>query len=268
MGKLHEILAVDKELEDTAKKVVAEATVTFDKKKDLFSGHIKRLKMFADERQMEEEAASEDKAMVTTVGDKLAYVAQHLIRHLNVIAQKERTNQSARADVILKDGSTIMSNVPATLLLTLENKLAWLRKMYETIPTLQPGVKWEEAPDMGEGAFIACPADIRTKTEKTIQFKVLVSPTDKHPAQVEKWFEDKQIGQFTTTRYSGMVSPAEKSAYLDRIDTLIRAAKQARMRANMAEVEKYEVGDILMGFINGAKHPAAPETSPFYRERG
>lgn len=252
MGKLHEILAVDKDLEDTAKKVVGEAGITFTKRVDHFQGAVKRLKMFDEGRQAEEDAASEDKEVVTTVGEKLNYVADHLIKHFNVVAQKERTNQIAKADVVVK-GRTIMTNVPATLLLTLENKLVWLRKMYEVMPTLQPGVRWEPAPEVREGVFVAVPDDIRAKTEKTVQHKVLVQPTDKHPAQVEKWTEDRQIGKFISTRYSGMVSPADKSKYLERIDELTQAVKQARMRANMAEVEAYEVGDILMDYINGTE---------------
>jgi len=251
MGKLHEILAVDKELEDAAKKIVAEAMVTFSKKADLFLGHVKRLEMFSEDRKTEEAAAAEHKSLTTTVDEKLDYVAESLIRHLDVVVQKEQTNQEARADVVLRDGRTILLNLPATFLLSLENKLAWLRKMYETIPTLQPGITWDRDPQERSGVFKARVDDVRLKGEKTVQSKILVPHTDRHPAQIEKWFEDTPIGQFVTTRWSGMVSPAKKSEYLDRIDELIQAVKKARMRANAQEVEKREVGGTIMTYING-----------------
>ena len=251
MGKLHEILAVDKELEDTARKIVSEAMVTFSKKSDLFLGHLKRLEMFSEDRKSEESAAAEQKTLTTTVGEKLDYVAESLIRHLDVVVQKEQTNQEASDDVVLRDGRVILRNLPATFLLSLENKLAWLRKMYETIPTLQPGIAWEQDPQERSGVFKARTEDVRIKGEKTVQSKILVPSTDRHPAQIEKWFEDKPIGQFVTTRWSGMVSPASKSAYLDRIDELIQAVKKARMRANAQEVEKREVGGVIMTYING-----------------
>jgi len=251
MGKLHEILAVDKELEDTARKIVTEAMVTFSKKSDLFLGHLKRLEMFSEDRKSEESAAAEQKTLTTTVGEKLDYVAESLIRHLDVVVQKEQTNQEASDDVVLRDGRVILRNLPATFLLSLENKLAWLRKMYETIPTLQPGIAWEQDPQERSGVFKARTEDVRIKGEKTVQSKILVPSTDRHPAQIEKWFEDKPIGQFVTTRWSGMVSPASKSAYLDRIDELIQAVKKARMRANAQEVEKREVGGVIMTYING-----------------
>jgi len=251
MGKLHEILAVDKELEDTARKIVTEAMVTFSKKSDLFLGHLKRLEMFSEDRKSEESAAAEQKTLTTTVDEKLDYVAESLIRHLDVVVQKEQTNQEASDDVVLRDGRVILRNLPATFLLSLENKLAWLRKMYETIPTLQPGIAWEQDPQERSGVFKARTEDVRIKGEKTVQSKILVPSTDRHPAQIEKWFEDKPIGQFVTTRWSGMVSPASKSAYLDRIDELIQAVKKARMRANAQEVEKREVGGVIMTYING-----------------
>ena len=251
MGKLHEILAVDKELEDAAKKIVAEAIVTFSKKSDLFLGHLKRLEMFSEDRKNEESAAAEQKALTTTVDEKLDYVAESLIRHIDVVAQKESTNQKATADVVLRNGRTILIGLPATFLLSLENKLAWLRKMYETIPTLQPGIKWDQDPQERTGVFKAQADDVRIKGEKTVQSKILVPSTDRHPAQLEKWFEDKPIGQFVTTRWSGMVSPATKSAYLDRIDDLIQAVKKSRMRANAQEVEMREAGATIMNYING-----------------
>ena len=53
MAKLHEILAVEGDLEATAKKIINEAINTFSKKADHFIEAHRSLKMFDEERQHE-----------------------------------------------------------------------------------------------------------------------------------------------------------------------------------------------------------------------
>lgn len=250
MPKLHEVLAVDSDLAETAKKIAAEALGTFMKKADHFFGATKRLEMFDESRKQEEEGASESKELVTTVQEKLDYVAEHIVRHLDCLAQKESTNQVAIADVEMEDGTKLLDTVPATLLLSLENKLALFRKMYEGIPTLAPGIDWAEDPTQKEGVYKAQNDIIRHKTEQTFKSKILVEPTTEHPAQIEKWTEQVPIGNFITTQWSGMVSPARKSELLGRIDALLRAIKKGRMRANSTEVIKKSIGKVFFDYIH------------------
>lgn len=250
MPKLHEVLAVDSDLAETAKKIAAEALVTFQKKADHFFGMIKRLEMFDESRKQEEQGAQESKELVTTVQEKVDYVAEHIIRHLDCLAQKESTNQVAQADVELEDGSKLLDTVPATLLLSLENKLALFRKVYEGIPTLAPGLEWAEDPSQREGVYKSTHDITRHKTEQTFKSKILVQPTKEHPAQIEKWTEQVPIGNFITTQWSGMVSPARKSELLGRIDSLLRAIKKARMRANSTEVVKKSIGKVIFDYIH------------------
>ena len=250
MGKLHEVLAVDKELEVAQTKIIEEAITTFTKKADHFLGNHKILKMYDDARKDEENGFAEDKEVTTTVQDKLDYVAPYIVRHFDAIAQKDATNQIAKADITLPDGTILISGVPATLLLTLENKLIAVRKMYEVIPTLTPGIKWVEDTEKGEKIFRAEPDEIRHKTEKALTTKVVFQPTDKQAGQYEKWTEDKPVGDYINTRWSSMISPARKSQLLGKIEILIRAVKQARQRANEAEVVKLDIGQKLIDFIN------------------
>ena len=74
--------------------------------------------------------------------------------------------------------------------------------------------------------------------------------TKEHPAQVESITTDVAIGKITVNNWSGMLSPAQKSILLGKIDTLIRAVKKARQRANTTEVVKVNIGDKLFDFIN------------------
>jgi hypothetical protein len=250
MGQLHELLAVDRDLASAAKMVVDEATNTFTKKTDHFLGNVKRLELFDESRKQEESGFAEEKTLTTTVGKKLEYVAESLVRYIDVLAQKERTNQEAKANIELEDGTVFLTDVPATMLLSLENHLERWRLMYHSIPTLQPGIEWIPDPDQGEGVYKSVAPEIRNKTEKVIRHKVLYDATDKHPAQIEKWTEDAPIGRFINVRWSGMISPAEKSKLLGRIDSLIAAVKKARMRANTQEVVKVSIGKKIFDFVN------------------
>lgn len=246
MSKLHELLAVENDVESTYKKVVEEAKVTFTKKVDHFSGSHRALKMFDESKQNEN--IDENKEMVTTVGKKLAYVKDYAVKYFDVVLQKEKTNQMAKADLVV-DGITITADLPATFLLGMETKLKAIRDLYESTPTLTPGYKWELDTNAGEGVFVTSLND-KLKTAKTFQHKILVQPTDKHPAQVEKWEEQIPVGKFSETIQSGMLTPAQKSKYIGKIDKLIQACKQARQRANNVEVINEQIGEKLMDYIN------------------
>ncbi len=145
MPKLHELLAVEPDLEGTSKKVVAEARKTFDKP-PIFFGFTRKWVMFAADEQ-DQAPPDEHQHMTTTVADKLGYVSDHLARYYDAVLSKETANQHATADLVV-DGVTLLQGAPATFLLGLENKLKSLRGMYEAIPTLPVGVEWEPAPDL------------------------------------------------------------------------------------------------------------------------
>lgn len=248
MAKLHEVLAVEGDLEGQYKRIVDETMRTFNKA-ELFTGKHKTLQMFDDSRQKEAEAAEEDQQLTTTVRRKLEYTWDAITRYLDCVLQKEETNQQARASVVM-EGKTYLSDVPATFLLGLENKLKYIRAMYDQIPTLPPGTKWEKDVSEGDDVYVMAEPEKTNKTEKQILHKILVAATDKHPAQVEKWTQDIPVGIFSTKKWSGMITPREKHIYLQRIDALIKAVKEARQRANTAEVIQTQSMKVLMDFIN------------------
>ena len=248
--KLHELLAVESDLKNEFDKITEEAKTTFSKKNDHFQGHIKTLKMFDESRTKEEVGAEQHKEIVTTVADKLDYAAKTVIRYFDALLQKETTNQTACSDLIL-DGVTIAEKVPATFLLGMEDRLKKLRAVYEEIPTLPPGIAWDVDPAQRPGVFRTVHAETAMKTEQTIQHKVLYPHTENHPAQIEKWTEHIPVGMFSLQRWCSMISPARKSELLGRIDSLIKAVKQARQRANSAEVVSAHIAKKFFDYING-----------------
>ena len=250
MAKMHELLAVESDLAGNYKRVRDEGINTLSKKPDHFFGHHKSLLMFDESRKNEEASAAQHKEMTTTVSEKIEWVNDSAINYFDALLQKESTNQTAKADLVI-DGRTMAKDVPATFLLGMETKLREVRQLYEAAPTLPPGVKWEHAEQDGRGVWRTANPEVTEKTEKTVEHKIIVPATDKHPAQVEKWTANKVIGQFTTTKVSGAWTVAQKADCLGRIDKLLRAVKKARQRANTVEVVERKIAKELFDYISG-----------------
>lgn len=247
MGKLHELLAVEKGLESAAGDAVRGARDAFTRKQNHFLGAIKRYEPF-DEAKRHEEATEEHHEMVATVPGTLADVMAHVTRWFDAVLQKEATNQTARADIVL-GGKTLARDLPATFLLGLESKLRQLRQMVAEVPVLSAGVKWEPDQTRGQGVYVAAHPEEKFRTKKVVEHKIIVPATKEHPAQVEKWNADQNIGRYITEKWSGMASPADKATLLRRLGDLERAVKQARQRANGVEVLEREVGEAIGNYL-------------------
>jgi len=248
MSKLHELLAVEGDLEGIATRVSEEAMVTFTKRVDHFT---KSQRDYKPTVEGEPEQPSEYHELTTTVLEKVDYVVDALVKQWDANIQKETTNQLAKADIII-DGKVIASNVPATALLGLETKIKKLRVLFESIPTLSPGVEWKIDENLSSGRRIvyrAVHAEEKNRTVKTIEHKVLVNATDKHPAQIEKWEELRVVGRYIKQNWSGLITVADKSNYLNKIDTLLRAVKQARQRANEQETVVVNIARNIFDYI-------------------
>ena len=244
---LHELLAVEGDLDGAHKKILDETKITFTKKSDHFQGRHRKLEMFVEDGI---DYPEEHKAIDTTVQKKLDHMQKTEVRYFNAILQKEATNQNAVADLIV-DGIIIETNLPATFLLGMETRLKHLKTVYESIPTLQPGIEWELDETQGENIYKTKNPVEKLKTETIIEPVVLYEATEHHPAQVKESSKVNTVGKYTLTAWSGMISPAEKSVLLDRIDKLTRAFKKARQRANTTEVVKRSIGTDLFKYING-----------------
>lgn len=250
MGKLHELLAVEKDARALTDKILKEAQATFGSKADHFTSSTKRYIPVNDSDSMEAEALSEHREMVTTVDKKLEYVFDKIINSLDIAIQKDMTNQSACADIIV-DGNVIANNVPATTLLNLEDRVREIRDMCNMIPTLTPGLKWISDESQGSGIYRTEYPDVKIRTKKMIVYKTVAEATDRHPAQIKEESQDIIVGKYEETRYSSMLSPAEKSKLMGRIDKLLASIKKARTRANEQEIIDASIGKKLIDFIRG-----------------
>lgn len=247
MAKLHEVLAVEADLEGKYKKVCEETTKTFKDRPTHFLGSVRTQEMFKDDGIS---YPPEYLDMGTTVNKKLLYTWKSISPYFKALLQKEKTNQEAKADLVV-NGVVLMENLPATFLLGMETRLKHVRNVYDHIPTLPIGIEWKHDPTRGKDVYITANPDEKLKTERQFKSQILVQPTDHHPAQIEKWEEQVAIGRFVKHTWSGMLSSADKSRNLENIDILIRAFKQARQRANAQEIVKADkdIGEILFNFI-------------------
>ena len=244
MGKLHELLAVEPDLKGAAEKILAETANTFSKKSGHFHAQLRRYQPF-DEGG--ESLPDENQEMVTTVQKKLEWTQKVVSKYLDAVAAKEISNTTASAVIEIGGKPLIDAPLPATLLLALEGRLKQVREAYNTIPTLDPGKQWNWD-DKTRTYEAATEKSFRTK--KVMKNHVKAEATDKHPAQVEVYTEDVQVGSWTTRQWSGALTPSEKSDLLERVDDLIQAVKRARQRANDCEAAKVGIADTLFKYIN------------------
>lgn len=247
MAVLHELLAVEADLQNTVTALINDGITTLSKKPDHFLGHNKSTHFLEASRSGED--TSEDKLVVTTVDEKLDYVFEHVVKYYDALIQKEATNGLAKADLIV-NGKVLAKDVPATMLLGLETRLKQIRALCAAAPTLPPAVRWELDPNTGKGIFRSPPATT-FKTEKTVKHKVLVEATKEHKAEIEKWNEDVPVARVDTIQFSGMWTVHYKAEVLDRIEQLMVGVKQSRQRANIVEVDKRTIGKELIEFILG-----------------
>lgn len=258
MAKLHEGLAIHKDRAAVVKKVMDEARGVF-KAANHFQGFNKIVQHYAEEDTKFDQV--EEKKVDETVPSKLDYVNDHIRALLDLDFQIERANGSAVGDLII-DGEAVAIGVPVGFLLTIENKFKEYRAMVEMVPTQAPGIVWE--PDTAQSSkgdiFKARLAQTSYLTKKKPVYTVVAPATEQHPAQVKESHDDVRVAKVTTTHYTAAISPAQKSDMLGRIDTVIRAAKRARQRANDVEISEQRIAEPLLNYIVHGTTPWAPRS--------
>lgn len=238
MSKLHQLIAVEPQVEDKYQVLLKETIKAFSRP-ELFTGYHKRYEPFDEDPDKEKGLPDERQQLTTTVDDKLNYFFQHAEEYFDLLYQKEVGNQTATADLVF-EGSVIAEKVPATFLLGMEKRLTKLRSVLLQIPTLETHVEWKKREDIGPNIWSRKHPEEKNRTRKVPRSKVLYEATKEHPAQIEKWDENETIGRYITDFYSGNIPASEKSRMLDRLDKLIIATKKARQLANEAKVNQKE----------------------------
>lgn len=250
VARLHELLAAEKTRVSGTALLLDETRTKFGKVDNYFKGHVKVLKMLEETpaNKTAEAAAREDKPLPTTVADTLAYALAHWAQTEDLLFQKNKSNQNAKADIEL-GGNVLVKDVPVDELMGLENRLVELRKLLQIAPTLDASMKWVRDTNSGEHAWVTVNDEESVKTEK-IMYPVVLSPaTEKHPAQVKEASKDVVVGKFSTKRFSGAMTTIQKADAITLIDELVAEVKKSRIRANQVEASTDKIGEVLTKLI-------------------
>jgi hypothetical protein len=247
MPKLHELLAVEKNLKSQADKTRLELAGTFGKKTHHFT---QKVVTFRPIQENVPPVTEEQLDLQTTVPREIKWVSSFIVKSLDASYQVDEGNTQARADVVLEDGTVLLEAVPTTGLLRLEHRLKELHDFVVAIPTLDPAKGFRPDESVGTDVFKARD-DVRPRTKKTLKYVQLAAATDKFPAQVKDFMEDEVIGHAVVQEWSGLITVAQKGKLLERVEDVSRAVKRARSRANEAEVDVLtkKVGSKLLKHI-------------------
>jgi hypothetical protein len=241
MPKLNQIIAVEKGVKSKSYAELTEAHHAVQKAA-LLSG-IARTYQPKDEEG--EQLPPESTRVQVRTEQVLRDIATTLTKLFDVTATKDATNCVAKANVVIDD-QTLLTDVPVSYLLFLEKQLTDLQTFIRKLPVLDAAESWT----FNESADCWSTEPVRTiRTKKVPRNHVKAEATEKHPAQVEVYYEDITVGYWTTVKFSGALAAKRVSELLERVEKLQQAVKFAREEANNTEVVDRKVGEKIFGYL-------------------
>lgn len=252
MAKLHELLAVNGNATQQAVRIATEIRALFTGKRHHF------LKSVTVSRPLNEadggETVEEQSEIQTTVNKELRWALPILAEAMDINHQIVVGNLTAKADIVMPDGTVLLAGVPAQTLLELEKQMGKIKEILDVVPTLDPAKGYSRDDSMGEGIYAAREVT-KTRTKKIVKPFVKYEATKEHPAQVDIVSEDVPVATVTTKSWSGELTVEQKASMLERLDVMTRAIKAARSRANENVVDPKlpgnKIGETLLKKIFG-----------------
>jgi hypothetical protein len=243
MPKLNQIVAVVAGKKTRAEKEFGDLNKIVQKK-DLFDGLTRN---YAPLKEGGENQPSETKLPQKSIADVLTDLRGLLTGIMDAVATQEVGNTFAKADVKV-DGQVILSSVPVTVLLYLEKQLNDFGTFVGNFPTLDPSEEWGK--NEATGQYQTKPVkSLRTKKE---QKPIVMYPaTEQHPAQTVMITEDVTVGEWTTVKFSSVMTAMEKKAILGRIVKIQDAVKVAREEANSIEIKDTNIAAPVLKYVFG-----------------
>jgi len=241
MTKLNQIIAVEKGVKSKSFQELTEAHHAVQKAA-LLSG-LSRTYQPKDEEG--EQLPPESTRVQVKAEEVLRRTAATLTRLFDVTATKDWANCVAKADVKV-DGRTLVEGVPVSYLLFLEKQLTDLHTFVKKLPVLDAGESWVQ--DVSTDSWKTDPVQTY-RTKRVPRNHVKAEATEKHPAQVEVYYEDIAVGYWTQTKFSGALPAQRVNELVERVEKLSQAVKFAREEANTFEVADQRVGEAVFGYL-------------------
>lgn len=243
--KLNQIIAVRNGVQSDTRQEVTQLHRQVQKG-PLLSGIARTYEKLNDE---DPDLPGESTKVQVVAVEVLRQLATALTRLFDVNAALDWTNTKARADLVVDD-NVLIADCPATYLLFLEKQLVDVETFIRKLPVLDPSESWTFDP--ASGAWATNPVRT-TKTTKVMRNHVLAAATDKHPAQVQPYTEDKVVGYWRTVKFSGAVPAADIAELLGRVTRLAQAVKFARENANLQPIDDPKPGKAVFDFLFGGR---------------
>ncbi|GHO68159.1 hypothetical protein KSC_070510 [Ktedonobacter sp. SOSP1-52] len=240
-AKLNQIIAVEKGTKSRTFQELTEAHHALQKP-TLLSG-ISRTYRPKDEEG--EQLPPESTHVQVKAEDIIRKTIETLTKLFDVTATKDWANCVAKADVVV-DGQVLLAQVPATYLLFLEKQLVDLHTFVKKLPVLDASESWNF--DASADNWATEPVQT-TRTKKVPRNHVKAEATEKHPAQVEVYYEDVIVGYWRTVKFSGSLPARRVNELLARVEKLQEAVKFAREEANSIEVTEQKLGEKVFNYL-------------------
>lgn len=244
MAKLNQLIAASKTVKADAGRTMTDAYHAIQKT-PLLAG---QQRTYQPREDGGEALPGELQRVQVKVPDILTDVEVSLVKLFDLACTMDTTNQNAKADIVIGD-NTIASDIPVSTLLFLEKQLTDLHTFVKKLPLLDSAESWT-TDQAQEGVWRSEPVKTQ-RSKKVPRNHVKAKATDKHAEQVEVYFEDVVVGDWTTVKFSGAIPHAQARELLRRVNTLQVAVKQAREKANMTEVIDHEIGESITRYLFG-----------------
>lgn len=241
MARLNQIIAVEKGIKSRSFQELTEAHHVLQKPA-LLNGIARTYRPKDDEGEM---LPPESTKVQVNAEEVIQQTAAILTRLFDITATKDWTNCIARADVVV-DGQILLPQVPITYLLFLEKQLVDLHTFIKKLPVLDAAETWSF--DASANCWATEPVQT-VKTKKIPRNHVKAEATEKHPAQVEVYYEDVTVGYWRTVKFSGALPAKRVSDLLERLERLQHAVKFAREEANNSEAQEQKLGEKVFRFL-------------------
>lgn len=243
MPKLNQIIAVEKSVKSRSFQELTEAHHALQKPA-LLSG-ISRNYRPKDEEG--EQLPPESTRVQVKAEEIIQSTARILANLFDVTATKDWTNCEARADVVVGE-QVLIKDAPVSYLLFLEKQLVDLNTFVRKLPVLDASESWSFDP----GADCYATEPVQTvRTKKIPRNHVKAEATEKHPAQVEVYYEDVTVGYWRTVKFSGALPAQRVHELLNHIQKLQQAVKFAREEANSVEAKEQKIGEKFFNYLFG-----------------
>jgi len=243
MPRLNQIIAIEKSVKSKSHQEITEAHHNLQKSA-LLSGISRTYRPKDEEGEQLPPEATKVQAKVDEVIRKTADILTELF---DTTATKDWANCKATADVLL-DGKVLLAKVPVAYLLFLEKQLADVHTFVKKLPVLDASETW--VLDPAADCYATQPVQT-VKTKKIPRNHVKAEATEKHPAQVEVYYEDVVVGYWKTIKFSGALPAKRVNELLERVEKLQQAVKFAREEANNIQVDDQKIGRSVFNYLFG-----------------